>query len=181
MTNEQDKEFFYLTIDDDQVWCEFHGGKQVITCEDDMHQLLISKASEFGLSLHDLRVSAASILDFPEEATSNPATIALAHEIRDPDWDFHLGPKLDGSFSPTLQTKITAALDLFDEMKPGHRAWAEAKFTTAFDRVGAEEFHKMSMTMYQMTPAQIAGELKDQLARETAPKDNQEIEFQKVE
>jgi hypothetical protein len=36
---------------------------------------------------------ASSSLDFPEDETQDTATIALAHEIRDGDWEVFLGPK----------------------------------------------------------------------------------------
>jgi hypothetical protein len=88
---------FFLTVDHDRIRIEFgmaRGGEKsrIITSGDDLRQFLGSKANEFGVSVRDLKVMVSSSLDFPEDATEDAATIALAHEIRDPDWEVFLGP-----------------------------------------------------------------------------------------
>ena len=64
-----------------------------ISSENDLHQFLVSKANEFGVSVRDLKVAVSSSLDFPEDETEDAATIALAHEIRDLAWEVFLGLK----------------------------------------------------------------------------------------
>ena len=99
---------FFLTIKHDQIRIseigdlngtlgEFiaHSDKtsRVVSSGNDLHRFLDSKANEFGVSKRDLTVAVSSSLDFPEDETDDAATIALAHEIRDPDWEDILGPR----------------------------------------------------------------------------------------
>jgi hypothetical protein len=56
----------------------------VITSARDFGEFLISEAARHGVNPDDLIVAVSSTMDFPEEATSNPETIALARELRGP-------------------------------------------------------------------------------------------------
>lgn len=56
-------------------------------------QSMGSKCASFGVPVRDLAVRVSSSLDFPDDETEDTATIALAHQIRDGDWEVFLGPK----------------------------------------------------------------------------------------
>lgn len=91
---------FFLTIKHDRLWIkpiDDFGDEQsnLISSTDDLRQFLFSKANEYGVSVDDLNLSCSSSVDFPEDETDDAATIALAHDIRDPDWENILGPKLN--------------------------------------------------------------------------------------
>jgi hypothetical protein len=78
---------FYLCIAYDRVWVNFngtHGGRmsRPISSLEHFRQFLTSKANEAGMRIEELTVMASSSLDFPDEFTNNPATIALANELR---------------------------------------------------------------------------------------------------
>ena len=106
MTDTTELPSFFLSIQDDQMWITEYAcagerrlwervEEHVVSSANDLHQFLNRRAKELGVTRDDLSVCATSSVDFVEGETDNAATIALAHEIRDPDWDRFLGPKND--------------------------------------------------------------------------------------
>lgn len=58
---------------------------RIVTSVEDFDQFMASEAQRLGADLNDLRVSVSSTMDFPEEYTSDPETLALVKALRDPD------------------------------------------------------------------------------------------------
>src|SRR5260370_34914477 len=73
-------------IEDDRVKVAYHsrdGNKlRVITSVADFDQFLADEAKQFCFKAEDLLVSIASTIDYAEDETSNPETIALAKALR---------------------------------------------------------------------------------------------------
>jgi hypothetical protein len=55
---------------------------RVITSEEDFQEFLFDEAKRLGVTFFELNIMCSSSMDFPEDHTSNPETIALARALR---------------------------------------------------------------------------------------------------
>jgi hypothetical protein len=70
---------YYLSIRNDRVTVKYDDAElRVITSARDFDEFLSLEAARLGVRREDLKVLASSSMDFPEDETSNPETIALA-------------------------------------------------------------------------------------------------------
>jgi len=73
---------FFLTIENDAVVVKTDYVAQAVASEAELAAFIASSAKAAGVANEDLSVLASSSLDFPEEFTSNKATIALAKALK---------------------------------------------------------------------------------------------------
>jgi hypothetical protein len=77
---------YVLSIRNDQVVINCGVGMnadyRVITSEEDFDEFLCDEALRRGVTTIDLNIMCSSSMDYPEDDTSNPATIALARALR---------------------------------------------------------------------------------------------------
>jgi len=79
---------FGLGIEKDKVMLRFvekEGGPQVkreVTSVKDFTQFILAKAKAAKCEPDDLIIMCSSSMDFPEDSTTNKATIDLAHDLR---------------------------------------------------------------------------------------------------
>jgi hypothetical protein len=73
---------YFLTIQEDAV--VIRNGDCIIplSSQEDFAAFLRNEAKTHHIAISDVPIFASSSMDFPEEFTSNPATIALAKALR---------------------------------------------------------------------------------------------------
>ena len=79
---------FFLTLEHNRLWVKYHGihggeRSRTVSSLDDLDAFLISKASEAGVRVDDLKIFCSSTLDFPDEFTDNPAIVDMARALRE--------------------------------------------------------------------------------------------------
>jgi hypothetical protein len=73
---------YILSIRNDQVTVKYDNAEpQVITSVRDYHEFLCLEAARLGVRPRDLSVFGSSSMEFPQDDTSNPETIALARAV----------------------------------------------------------------------------------------------------
>ena len=77
--------FYFMSIKNDRV--EITKGHRdaspyIVKSADDFYGYMAAEAKRLGIAVEDLRVTASSTMDFPEEWTDDPKVIAMARELR---------------------------------------------------------------------------------------------------
>jgi len=71
-----------LVVVAEHLRCDDESPRAVITSRQDFNDYMAAEAARMGTHPDMLNVFVSSTLDFPEDFTTDPATIALAEELR---------------------------------------------------------------------------------------------------